>query len=488
MLSLAKLASIVDGELCNTGGEEQVCGISYDSRKVKPGDVFVAISGQKDDGAKYADSALKLGAVAVILEKSVSQLSGAPLLIVSNSRATLAKAAWAIAEYPQKRLKLIGVTGTNGKTTVTTALAQLLTICGRPTGVCGTLGMSYDEYRFDSERTTAEAPDLAQAFQGMIEHGAEYVAMEATSIGLVMHRLDDLQFEVAVFTNLSRDHLDFHGSWEAYRRAKMMLFESARLIGCAVVNADDPESRDLISHTSAPILTYGIESRCDFRASDIELHADGTQFRVVCTDGEYVANTSLIGLFNVQNTLAMIATARALGLSMDEIIGALPKVLPVRGRAEVISSSAPFIVLVDYAHTPDALEKILSTVRNLAKGSLHCVIGAGGDRDKGKRPLMAQAAAKWSDRIFLTSDNPRMEDPQTILNDMMTGIAPSHHANANVDRRAAIYHALSSAGTGDVVVVAGKGHETYQEVHGVRYPFDDAEVIRDWLRAGGYLS
>ncbi len=488
MLPLAELAHALGGELRNSVGTEQVTGVSYDSRNAKPGDVFIAISGHKDDGAKYVGDALSRGAIAIVCESGGLIHSSAPAIVVSNARAALATTAWTLAGNPQRDLKLIGVTGTNGKTTVTAALAQLLSLCGRPTGACGTLGMFFEDFRFESDRTTAEAPELASAFTKMKSHGATHVALEATSIGLVMHRLDELQFEIGIFTNLSRDHLDFHGTWEEYRRAKMMLFDSKRLLGSAILNADDPETIHFARHITQSQLTYGIDSKCNYQATDLKLHAAGTDFCLRTPDGEIRVNTPLIGRFNVYNSLAIIAGAHTLGITLAEIVHSLPKVKPVRGRAEVIRSNAPFTALVDYAHTPDALEKILSTVRDLAAGDLHCVIGAGGDRDRGKRPLMAQAAEQWSDRVYLTSDNPRTEKPEAILAEMRTGISNANKVLMNPDRKQAIHTALKSAQAGDVVVVAGKGHETYQEINGVKNPFDDAEVIRDWLRANGYLQ
>jgi UDP-N-acetylmuramoyl-L-alanyl-D-glutamate--2,6-diaminopimelate ligase len=488
MLRLTDLALAVGGEIRGTAADNEVRGVSYDSRKISPGDVFVAISGLKDDGSKYVRDAIAKGAVAVIQDRSSRNSFDVPVIAVETPRAALAKAAWNIAGNPNKKLKLVGITGTNGKTTVSAALAKLLTICDRPCGVCGTLGMFFGEYKFDSDRTTAEAPELAAAFSDMLSRGATHVTLEATSIGLVMHRLDELQFDVGILTNMSRDHLDFHGTWENYRQAKLMLFESDRLSGTAVINADDPEADLFLRHTKRPSLTYGLNSNSDFSAMQIQLRADGTIFHLQSPEGRFEACTALIGQFNVYNTLAIIAGAYALGLPVKKIVETLPELTHVRGRAEVVRSAAPFAVLVDYAHTPDALEKILSTVRELTKGKLHCVVGAGGDRDKGKRPLMAQAAEKYSDVVYLTSDNPRTEEPQSILDDMLAGVKESLKVRANPDRRQAINTALASGHKGDVVVVAGKGHETYQEIHGVKHPFDDADVIREWLRDHEYLK
>lgn len=486
MLSLAELTQAVGGTLIGSNESAKVQNVVYDSRRVKPGDVFVAIPGFKDDGARFIQSALVNGAACVITESSTLALGSIPTIVVTSSRAALAKAAWLLAGSPQKQLKLIGVTGTNGKTTVTATLAQLLSLCDRPTGVCGTLGMFYDSLQFDSDRTTAEAPELAQAFVKMREAGCTHVAMEATSIGLVMHRLDELVYDVAVFTNLSRDHLDFHGSWEAYRDAKLMLFDRERLSGIAVINADDPEHKYFLRRAGGKVLTIGIETAADFKAENLQLCATGTKFTLSMSQGTFPVQTILVGRFNVHNLLAVIASAYALGLSIEEILSVVHQLQPVRGRAEVVPSKAPFAVLVDYAHTPDALIKILSTMRALTKNKLYCLIGAGGDRDKGKRPLMAQAAEQLSDVICLTSDNPRTEDPAQIVKDMEAGVVGSAKVRCVVDRREAIQQTLASASEGDVVVIAGKGHETYQEIHGVKYLFDDVDVAAEWLRAHGY--
>jgi len=488
MPRLAEIAQAIGGELRHATGTEEISRVIYDSRIASVGDLFVAISGHKDDGGKYIASAIERGATGVICDNVAAQTFRYPSIVVGNPRAALAKAAWNIAGYPNKKLKLIGVTGTNGKTTVTAALSQMLTLCGRPTGVCGTLGMYFGDYRFDSDRTTAEAPELATAFSDMAARGATHVAMEATSIGLVMHRMDDLQFDVAVYTNLSRDHLDFHGTWDAYRTAKMMLFDSERLTGTAVINVDDADAAYFLRHTPRTTFTYGIRELSDFQAKQIELGARGTLFQLSSPEGTFPVETALVGQFNVYNTLAIIAAANALGIAVKEAVKVLPQVKPVRGRAEVVSSSAPFAVLVDYAHTPDALEKILSTLRELTNGRLHCVVGAGGDRDRGKRPLMAATAEKISDRVYLTSDNPRSENPDLILAEMEEGLVDHASAEVNPDRRAAINHALDSAYPGDVVVICGKGHETYQEIRGIKHPFDDATVAREWLRERGYLA
>lgn len=486
MLSLAELAREVDGTLFSSDPAHPVANVVYDSRRVKHGDVFVAISGLKDDGARFVASAIDRGAACIIGEQQSLVNTPSSHIVVKNARAALAKAAWALAGKPQRELKLVGVTGTNGKTTVTAALAQLLTRCGHPTGVCGTLGMFFDQHVFESDRTTAEAPELAQAFVEMRDAGCTHVAMEATSIGLVMHRLDELVYDVAVFTNLSRDHLDFHGSWEAYRDAKLQLFTPRHFAGTAVINTDDPEHHYFVKQAAGKVLTFAIDSDADFRAEEILLGASGTTFNLKSPEGSIRIESSLIGRFNVHNMLAIVASAYALGVPLPAIAEHVPHLKPVRGRAEVVPSTAPFSVVVDYAHTPDALVKILSTMRALTKGKLICIIGAGGDRDKGKRPLMAQAAEQLSDTVYLTSDNPRTEIPEQIVKDMEAGVAGSPKILSIVDRRSAIEQALGAACDGDVVVIAGKGHETYQEIHGVKHPFDDAQIASEWLADHGF--
>ncbi|MCB9366677.1 MAG: UDP-N-acetylmuramoyl-L-alanyl-D-glutamate--2,6-diaminopimelate ligase [Calditrichaeota bacterium] len=479
---LTELSEAVGGELRNSDGTETANRVAYDSRRVQPADIFVAIPGFKEDGARFVADALYRGASAVICESEAADKLSSPCIVVENARAALARAAWMLAGFPQERLGLIGVTGTNGKTTVTSNLAELLNRCGVPTGVCGTLGMHFGSLKFESDRTTAEAPELARAFSEMLNAGCSRVALEATSIGIDLHRLDMLRFDIAVFTNLSRDHLDFHGSWEAYRDSKLKLFGPEMLKGTAIINADDAESGHFIKCAGSNALTYGLDSDAIFRAEDVRFGTSGTSFSLFHEGMRREVRTAFIGRFNVHNSLAVIASAFALGVPLDQILEVIRGLQPVRGRAELIQSSAPFAVIVDYAHTPDALIKILSSVRSIATRKLVVLIGAGGDRDKGKRPLMAQAAEEHSDEVYLTSDNPRSENPNAILDDMKAGLEHPERARIVVNRRDAILESLSRASAGDVIVIAGKGHETYQEIQGVKLDFDDRAVAEEWLR------
>ncbi len=486
MLSLAKLAETVGGELRNTNGSASVARVSYDSRCVKQGDVFVAIAGFKEDGAKYIKQALSNGAIGVIGESAALSGVSVPCIVVPSARAALAKSAWALQGSPERELTLIGVTGTNGKTTVSVALSQLLNLCGKRAGYSGTLGMFFGDVQFESERTTAEAPELAAAFRRMLDQGCTHIAMEATSIGIELQRISSLSFDVSVFTNLSRDHLDFHGSWEAYRDAKAKLFTPEMLQGTAVINIDDPAHAHFHRVVRGKILTYGVEESADYRAIDISLSANGSEFTLLHPNGRSQVRSRLVGQFNVMNMLAVISAAQALGLGIDDVLNAVQEISPVRGRAEVVRSSAPFTVVVDYAHTPDALDNILSTMKALTKGRLCALVGAGGNRDKGKRPLMARAAEKWCDVLYLTSDNPRTESPSAIVDDLMAGIQNLNKVRVVIDRRAAIFEAFSAAQQDDVIVIAGKGHEAYQEIMGEKLPFDDRAVAEQWLRANGY--
>ncbi|MCL4306612.1 UDP-N-acetylmuramoyl-L-alanyl-D-glutamate--2,6-diaminopimelate ligase [bacterium] len=486
MLSLAELAETVGGELRNSNGSTQVARVSYDSRCVQQGDVFVAIAGFKEDGSKYIKQALANGAVGIIGESAALSGISAACIVVPSSRAALAKAAWTLQGSPERELTLIGVTGTNGKTTVSVALAQLLNLCGIRAGYSGTLGMFFGDIQIESERTTAEAPELAAAFRRMRDQGCTHIAMEATSIGIELQRIGSLRFDVSVFTNLSRDHLDFHGSWEAYRDAKAKLFAPEMLNGTAVINIDDPAHEHFQRVVRGKILTYGVEKSADYRAIDISLSANGSQFTLLHPNGRSQVRSRLVGQFNVMNMLAVISAAQALGLEIDDILSAVQEISPVRGRAEVVRSSAPFTVVVDYAHTPDALNNILSTMKALTKGRLCALVGAGGNRDKGKRPLMAQAAERWCDVLYLTSDNPRTESPNAIIDDLLMGIQDPGKMRVVIDRKAAILEALSAAKQSDVIVIAGKGHEAYQEIMGEKLPFDDRAVAEQWLRANGY--
>jgi UDP-N-acetylmuramoyl-L-alanyl-D-glutamate--2,6-diaminopimelate ligase len=479
---LSEIARDMHGAQMAGPADPEILSVEYDSRRVKPGSLFVAIPGLKTDGNIFVRDAEARGAAAVVLSHSLSEPSPLPAVYVPDARKALAEAAWAWYGHPERTLVSAAVTGTNGKTTTAALLNGVLQAAGQKTGLIGTLGVFFGNTEVESPRTTPESSDLAQHFAAMRDQGFSHVVMEATSIGIDLERVWGIPFTAAIFTNLTRDHLDYHGTAEAYRNAKLRLFRELPRTSTAVINADDPAARWFMEASSDKVLTYSLEREADFRAVDLRLARDSIAFRLRFPDGEKDVHAPLIGRFNAHNLLAVLAGAYALGVTMETATRALRTAKPVRGRVEVVPIQAPFTVIVDYAHTPDALEKILSTLRALKPARLITVIGAGGDRDKGKRPLMAEASARHSDLVILTSDNPRSENPEAILADMEAGLPRDAHHVHEADRREAIEIALREARAGDTVLVAGKGHETYQEIRGVRHPFDDREVVIETYR------
>jgi UDP-N-acetylmuramoyl-L-alanyl-D-glutamate--2,6-diaminopimelate ligase len=479
---LSEIARDMHGAQMADSADPEILSVEYDSRRVKPGSLFVAIPGLKTDGSVFVRDAEVRGAAAVVLSHSLSETSPLPALYVPDARKALAEVAWALYGHPERSLTSVAVTGTNGKTTTAALLNEVLQAAGHKTGLIGTLGVFYGNTEVESPRTTPESSDLAPHFAAMHEQGFSHVVLEATSIGIDMERVWGIPFAAAIFTNLTRDHLDYHGTEEAYRNAKLRLFRELPLTSTALINADDPAARWFMEAASGKVLTYSLEREADFRATDLKLARDSIYFRLRYPGGRTDVRAPLIGRFNAYNLLAVLGGAYALGVSMETAARALEKANSVRGRAEVAPIIAPFTVVVDYAHTPDALEKILSTLRALKPTRLITVIGAGGDRDKGKRPLMAGVCVRHSDLVILTSDNPRSEDPEAILADMEAGLPRDVHHVHESDRRKAIEIALGEARAGDMVLVAGKGHETYQEIRGVKYPFDDREVVIETYR------
>jgi UDP-N-acetylmuramoyl-L-alanyl-D-glutamate--2,6-diaminopimelate ligase len=466
--------------------DPEISSIVYDSRKVVPGSLFVALRGQKADGTIFIRDAIAKGAAAIVVEELPYAQLGVPVLLVPNGRKALAELAWSFYDHPERSLTFTGITGTNGKTTTATVLQHVLEFSGRHTGLAGTLGFFYGNIAVESSRTTPESVDLALHFAAMREQGILHVAMEATSIGIDLERTWGIPFAVTVLTNLTRDHLDYHGTEEAYRNAKLRLFQEQGASGTAIINIDDPAADFFMKAAAAKVRTYSLTQAADYRAEKIALTPRSTSFDLIFGGERVKIESPMLGEFNVYNLLAVIGAAHAQGVPMAVIQEALKQVPAVRGRAERVTTSAPFTVVVDYAHTPDALEKILTTLRSLKPNRIFTIIGAGGDRDRGKRPLMAQTACRLSDVLYLTSDNPRSEDPEAILSDMSAGLPGDSTYFRNPDRREAIEDALTHAGSGDIVLIAGKGHETYQEIAGVKYPFDDREIARTWLQQAGY--
>jgi UDP-N-acetylmuramoyl-L-alanyl-D-glutamate--2,6-diaminopimelate ligase len=463
-------------ELIGEGAPDvDVSALAYSSRSVGPGTLFFCVPGFKADGHDFARDAVDRGAVALVVERPLGL--GIPEVRVGDARAAMAEVAARFYGDPTRELKVVGVTGTNGKTTTAFLIRSILEATGMPAGLLGTVTSIVGGRSEEVVRTTPEAVDLQRTFRRMLEAGDRAAVMEVSSHALQLRRVDGIHFAVRIFTNLTQDHLDFHPSMEDYFAAKRMLFE--RDGGPSIVNLDDPYGRRLAGEIGDAV-TFGIEAEdADYRATDVEFDTTGSRFRLGGTEIEM----PLPGNFNVSNALAAIAAARALGVPLETCVAALATTNRVPGRFEPVDEGQPFAVLVDYAHTPDSLENVLRAARAVTRGRLHVVFGAGGDRDHGKRPLMGRAASEGADRVIVTSDNPRSEDPDAIVDQVLAGT--SGDTEREVDRRRAIQRAIETAEPGDVVVIAGKGHEQGQEFEdGRKEPFDDVTVAREALRAG----
>ncbi|BDG60761.1 UDP-N-acetylmuramoyl-L-alanyl-D-glutamate--2,6-diaminopimelate ligase [Caldinitratiruptor microaerophilus] len=466
--------------------------MTADSRQVTPGAAFVAIRGLRADGHDFVGEAAARGAALVVVERAVPAPAGVAVLEVPSSRRALAAIAARFHGHPSRRLRVIGVTGTNGKTTTTHLIRAILKAAGHPTGLIGTVRNWVVDEALPVVHTTPEAPELQALLARMVDAGAHHAVMEVSSHALALHRTDELEFDIGVFTNLTQDHLDFHGDMDAYREAKGILF---RRLGegvkpgpkAAVLGADDPASAYYRSLCRVPVLTYGVRERADVRAEDIRIEPEGAAYTLVTPGGSARLHLQFTGLFNVYNSLAAAATAVVEGIPLDVIQGALEATGGVDGRMEAVRAGQPFGVFVDYAHTPDGLENVLRAVRAFARGRVIVVFGAGGDRDPTKRAPMGRIAARLADYAVITSDNPRTEDPESIVRQVEQGfleVAPAGDRHeVRVDRTEAIARAVEIARPGDVVVIAGKGHETYQIVGDRRIPFDDREVARRAIQA-----
>jgi UDP-N-acetylmuramoyl-L-alanyl-D-glutamate--2,6-diaminopimelate ligase len=453
----------------------EVSSLAYSSSAVAPGALFFCVPGFRTDGHEFAGEAVKRGAVALVCQRPLGL--GVPELVVDDVRATMGPAAARFYGDPTARLRVCGITGTNGKTTSAYLVRHFLEAAGVGTGLLGTVKSVIGGIEEPVERTTPEAIDLQGALRRMLDAGDGACAMEVSSHALELRRTDGIRFACRVFTNLTPEHLDFHPTMEDYFLAKRRLFRGDIP---SVVNVDDPYGARLAREIESPI-TFGIETEADYGASDVRFDWAGSSFSCAMPDQRIEVATRLPGYFNVLNLLAAIAAARAMGAGPEAIERALPLVERVPGRFEPVDEGQGFGVLVDYAHTPDSLDNVLRAARELTEGRLHVVFGAGGDRDRSKRPLMGRVAGELADRVVVTSDNPRSEDPEAIVDQVLEGAGGG--AEREVDRRAAIALALGDADPGDVVVIAGKGHEQGQEFEGGRKePFDDREVARAALR------
>ena len=465
--------------------EVTVTGVSQSSRSVAPGDLYVAVPGARTHGARFGADAVAGGAVAFVSDVEGAETLaplGLPVLVVPSPRAVLGALAALVFGEPAKALTLIGVTGTQGKTTVTQLVNAGAQATGRRTAVIGTMGTWIDGRPVKSALTTPEAPDLHALFAVMRELGVDVCAMEVSSHAIVMGRVDGVVFDLAVFTNFGRDHLDFHQTVEEYFAAKAQLFAPARARR-ALVNADDAEVAQLADDPQIPTHTFAVDAAADWRCHDVTATAGGSAFELDGPDGQRVSGSvGLAGAFNVVNAVTAIAALAEVGLDAEAAAAGVSAVASVPGRMEPVDAGQGFNVIVDYAHKPDAVTATLDALRPVTAGRLMIVVGAGGDRDQGKRPLMGEIAARLADVLVVTDDNPRSEDPAAIRAEIVAGAAAGHARVVEIgDRRAAIEHALREAGPGDTVLIAGKGHETGQEVGDTVLPFDDRAVAQEIL-------
>jgi len=490
-LSATKMFQTAYGKMVVTH-DVQVNGIQYDSRKVGPENVFVAIRGSAADGHSFIDRAIERGAKVVIMEEDAAlsdsffMHAGVVKVVVHDSRKALAIVSANYYGHPSRRLKLIGVTGTNGKTTTTYLIRSILESTGERVGVIGTVGYMIGNETLPATHTTPESPELHQLLATMVQRGCTAAVLEVSSHSLVLHRVHSLGFHVGVFTNLTQDHLDFHGSMEEYFRAKKILFDHLSTTSTAVTNTDDPYGKQIVAATQAAIVTYGVGSPAMITATGVDLRLDGTRLSITRDSAQYHVESSLIGGFNVQNILAAYATGVALGIPDDRIIAGIARVKGVRGRFERIVSPAGWTAVVDYAHTPDALENCLRTIHTMfpkpRTSKIITIFGCGGNRDRGKRPIMGRIASELSDLVIITSDNPRHENPQAIIDDVVGGVVKGKSVHTEVDRRKAVSEGLRRAERGDIVLIAGKGHENYQVIGETKVHLDDREEVEAFIR------
>ena len=464
--------------------EVEITGVNIDSRRIKAGHLFVAVKGTQVDGHQFIDKAIELGAKSVLCEDLPETLQeGVTYVQVESTEDAVGKVATLFYGNPSHKLKLVGVTGTNGKTTIATLLYNMFRKFGYKVGLLSTVCNYIDDVAVPADHTTPDPIALNDLLAKMVEAGCEYAFMECSSHAIQQKRIGGLKFVGGLFTNLTRDHLDYHKTFENYRNAKKAFFDGLPKDAFAITNADDKNGMVMVQNTKATVKTYSTRTLADFRARILECHFEGMYLEV---DGREVG-VQFIGKFNVSNLLAVYGAAIMLGKKPEDVLLVLSTLHSVNGRLEPIHSPEGFTAIVDYAHTPDALENVLNAIHEVLDGKGHVitVCGAGGNRDKGKRPLMAQEAVRQSDKVIITSDNPRFEEPQEIINDMLAGLNDQQMRKviSIVDRKEAIRTACMMAQKGDVVLVAGKGHENYQEIKGVKHHFDDKEVLHEIFKA-----
>lgn len=464
-----------------SGSDEiEINGIEIDSRKIKDGNAFIAIRGTQADGHDYISKAIELGAKAIICEKLPEKtIEGITYAIFSDTEDAVGKIATTFYGNPTEKLDLVGVTGTNGKTTIATLLYNMFRAFGYKAGLISTVCNYIDGEAIPTEHTTPDPITLNQLLGRMADEGCKYAFMEVSSHSVVQKRIGGLKFAGGIFTNLTRDHLDYHKTVENYLKAKKAFFDGLPKTAFALTNADDKNGMVMVQNTKAKVATYSLRTMADFKGKVLEDGFEGMLLDINNTE----VNVQFIGRFNAYNLLAVYGAANLLGKKSEDILLQLSTLRPVSGRFDSLRSPEGYTVIVDYAHTPDALTNVLDAIHDVLKGrgKVITVVGAGGNRDKGKRPIMAKESVRQSDKVIITSDNPRFEEPQDIINDMLAGLNKDEMKKvvAITDRKEAIRTACMMASQGDVILIAGKGHENYQDIKGVKYHFDDKEIVRD---------
>lgn len=479
-MTLSELIKNIDTVNITGSTDIEIKGVDIDSRRVAEGHLFVAMKGTQVDGHTFIGKAVTQGAAAILCEDMPAEVAeGVTYVQVSSTEDAVGKVATQFYGDPSRKLKLVGVTGTNGKTTIATLLYNMFRKLGYKCGLLSTVCNYIEEEKIPADHTTPDPIELNALLSRMVDAGCEYAFMECSSHAIAQKRIGGLNFTGGIFTNLTRDHLDYHKTFENYRDAKKAFFDGLPKTAFAITNADDKNGMVMVQNTKAKVKTYSVRSMADFKAKILECHFGGMYLEI---DGREVG-VQFIGKFNVSNLLAVYGAAVMLGQNPENILIAMSTLKSVSGRLDPVHSPLGYTAIVDYAHTPDALENVLKAIHEVLNGKGHVitVCGAGGNRDKGKRPIMAQEAVKQSDKVIITSDNPRFEDPQDIINDMLAGLTPQQMTKvvSIVDRKEAIRTACMLAQKGDVILVAGKGHEDYQEIKGVKHHFDDKEIIRD---------
>ena len=474
-----KLYELLENNAVTSIGDTEITSITDDTRKVTEGSLFVCVKGGSFDGHSAAAEMLEKGAAAVVCERDLGL--GDRQIITKNSRELYGKICAAWFGHPERRMTMIGVTGTNGKTTITNIIKHILMANGFKTGLIGTICNEIGDEVLHTENTTPMAYEFMALLAKMADAGCKYVVMEVSSFALVQYRIGTSHFKTAVFTNLTQDHLDYHKDMEDYFAAKKMLFD---VCDTALLNIDDSYGRRLCDEVNCNKLTFSINENADFCGRDISVKSTGNTFTLNCNGEEYHVSSRIPGMFNVSNLTVAIAVCQLENIPMENILKAVEEYNGVKGRCEIIPTNRDFSVICDYAHTPDAVENILRSVKEYTEGRLICLFGCGGNRDATKRPKMAAAAAKYADRLIITSDNPRNENPEAIIEDILKGIENSEIPyDVVADRRDAIYYGLKIAEKGDIIVLAGKGHEDYQVLANMeRIHFDEREVVADGLK------